>query len=66
MHTLATVWAILYHNKKDPDYLVGAEDGCCGLLAVSISFIAVDEPIKAKSPGARRRILARILTLGVQ
>ena len=67
LHTLMTVYAIIYRPKKDPEWLVGSEDGCCGLLAVSVSFFAVDEPsVKAKSVGARRRIISRILTLGLQ
>jgi hypothetical protein len=62
-----TILSVLQADaKKDGDFLVGAEDGCCGLMAIGISFIAVDEPIKAKSPGARRRILSRLLTIGIQ
>jgi hypothetical protein len=66
MHTLMTIYALLYNDKKEPDFLVGAEDGCCGTLAIGISFFATDEPIKAKSKGARRRIISRIFTLAFQ
>lgn len=67
MHTLMTIYAIVRLPKKDPEWLVGAEDGCCGMMAISISFIASDEPVKpSKSRGARRRILSRIMTLGIQ
>lgn len=66
VHTLITLYAIVYHDKKDPEYLVGCEDGFCGILACCASFVATDEPIKAKSDGIRRRIFSRILTLGLQ
>ena len=66
IHTLQTIYAILYHDKKEPDFLVGAEYGCCGTLAIAMSFFALDAPVKAKSKGARRRIFSRILTLGIQ
>ena len=66
IHTLQTVYAILYHDKKEPDFLVGAEYGCCGTLAIAMSFFALDAPVKAKSKGSRRRIFSRIITLGIQ
>lgn len=67
IHTVMSIFSILNADtKKDGDFLVGAEDGCCGLLAVGISFVAVDQPIKAKSAGAKRRVLSRLLTLGIQ
>ena len=67
VHTLFTLYAIIYSDtKKDGDFLVGAEDGCCGLLAIGISCIAFDEPIKPKSPGAKRRSFARLLTIFLQ
>jgi ABC-type Fe3+ transport system permease subunit len=66
IHTLQTIYAIFYNDKKDPDFLVGAEYGCCGLGAIGMSFFAMDAPVKAKSKGARRRIFSRILTLGIQ
>ena len=67
IHTAQTTYAIFYQDKKQADFLVGAEDGCCGLVAVGLSFYADDEgKVKAKSNGAKRRIISRILTLGLQ
>jgi hypothetical protein len=67
IHTAFTILSILAADtKKDGDFLVGAEDGCCGLMAIGLSFIAVDEPIKTKSRGAKRRALSRLITIGIQ
>jgi hypothetical protein len=67
IHTLITLIALYGGNsKKDDDYLVGAEDGCCGFLAIGLSAIAVDEPIKAKSKGAKRKAGSRVITIAIQ
>lgn len=66
-HTLITLIYIFYGNKsKDEDYLVGGEDGCCGFMAIGLSTVSEDEPIKSHSKAAKRRAGARLITIGVQ
>ena len=68
IHTFLTVLSILRADPKtENDYLVGAEDGCCGLLAVAVSFVAVDKDVsEIKGKAAKRRTLSRLLTVGIQ
>lgn len=67
IHTLISVYSIFTSDtQKDGDFLVGSEDGCCGLMAIVISAFATDQPVKAKSKGAKRRAAMRVLTLGIQ
>ena len=68
LHTALTTLSILRSDSKtENDYLVGAEDGCCGFLAIAVSFVAVDrDASEVKGKAAKRRILSRLLTVGIQ
>jgi hypothetical protein len=67
IHTFMTIMVTLKTDiSKEGDFLVGAEDGCCGILAIVLSTVAVDRPIDHKSKGAKRKVLSRLLTVGIQ
>ncbi|KAJ3315642.1 hypothetical protein HDV04_002056 [Boothiomyces sp. JEL0838] len=67
VQTVFTLYMCLFHMKdKDGDFLVGAEDGCCGIMAIVLSGIANDEAPKTKSKAYKRRAISRFLTIGFQ
>ncbi|EGF80350.1 hypothetical protein BATDEDRAFT_88513 [Batrachochytrium dendrobatidis JAM81] len=55
------------HGKKE-DFLAGAEDGCCGLAAVVLSFGHYDNEVlaKSKSMAAKWRRASRFVTAVIQ
>lgn len=66
IHSLISLYALIYKRNVETDFLVGAEEGCCGILAIGFAFWAQDGTGKAKSGANQRRVFSRILTLGIQ
>ncbi|KAJ3000799.1 hypothetical protein HDV02_003601 [Globomyces sp. JEL0801] len=62
---MITILTCIY-NVGTESFLLGAEDGCCGLIAVVFAFVATDQPPKAKCPALKRRAVIRLLTVGFQ
>lgn len=57
LHTSVSLYFFCFNcNTKQEDFLAGAEEGCCGVASVLISFVAVDGGCAPKKDSAAFKI----------
>ncbi|KAJ3081643.1 hypothetical protein HK102_002214 [Quaeritorhiza haematococci] len=67
IHTTLSLFYMLFSCKgKTPDFLAGAEDGCCGAAAIMLSFAALDQEVDQHRSKATWKVAVRFITASFQ